>query len=87
MICGVNKDNINKRIKLEELNLYIQQGWTKGRLFDISGDKNPMYGKHLSNEAKSKISKAQKGKIISKETRIKMSIARKQYFERRHTQI
>ena len=62
MICGVNKDNINKRIKIEELNLYIQQGWTKGRLFDISGDKNPMCGKHLSNEAKSKISKAQKGK-------------------------
>ena len=31
----IYKDNIRKYIKPEELNLYIQQGWTKGRPSEI----------------------------------------------------
>ena len=51
---------------------------------DFSSEKNPMYGKHLSKEAKDKISKANKGKFVgekspmygkkhSQETRYKIS--------------
>ena len=36
----------------------------------ITGDKNPMYGKNHTNEAKQKISDALKGKSISNETRL-----------------
>ena len=29
--CWIMKDNINKKIKKDELNIYIQNGWIKGR--------------------------------------------------------
>lgn len=41
------------------------------------GENNPNYGKHHSDEAKQKISDAEKGKVISAETRAKMSEAKK----------
>lgn len=41
------------------------------------GAKNPMYGKHLSEEAKRKMSVSLKGRTFSEETRKKMSEARK----------
>jgi len=31
--CWVTKNNINKKIKKEELNQFIQKGWIKGRFF------------------------------------------------------
>ena len=40
---------------------------------DLRGEKNPMYGKHLSEEHKKKISESEKGKVTSKETKIKQS--------------
>ena len=36
----IYKDNIRKYIKPEELNLYIQQGWTKGRPSEIISNGN-----------------------------------------------
>lgn len=41
------------------------------------GDKNPMYDKKHSDEAKAKMSIAHKGKIFSDETKIKLSAASK----------
>lgn len=35
---------------------------------DFSGEKNPMYGKHLPQEAKDKISKANKGKFVGEKS-------------------
>jgi len=56
---------------------------------DFSGNKNPMYGslggmynKKLSEEAKIKISLRHKGKIVSKETRIKISQSRIEYYKK-----
>ena len=41
----------------------------------IRGKNNPMYGKHISEDVKAKISAANKGKHRSEETRKKLSIA------------
>lgn len=46
----------------------------KGR---YTGKENPMYGKHLSEEAKAKISKANKGRHHTEEVKKKMSETRK----------
>lgn len=43
------------------------------------GEKNPFYGEHHTKEAKEKISKGNIGKIFSKETRLKMSEAKREY--------
>lgn len=46
-----------------EYNLYnINNGGTGGTVRDLSGKNNPMYGKHLTDEHKQKISKALKGR-------------------------
>lgn len=42
----------------------------------VAGKNNPMYGKELSAEHKARISAAHKGKVISEETRAKMSAAK-----------
>ena len=42
----------------------------------IKGKNHPMYGKHLSEETKNKISKSEKGKIVSDKTRKRMSKSR-----------
>ena len=39
------------------------------------GENNPMYGKHHTDESKYKISEANKGKIVSDDTRNKLSVA------------
>lgn len=44
---------------------------------DVTGEKNPFYGKHLSNETKTKISKANTGRTVTPETRKKISKAGK----------
>ena len=43
----------------------------------MSGEKNPMFGKHHSEEARAKISEARKLENLSDETRAKMSAAQK----------
>ena len=43
----------------------------------LSGEKNPMFGKHHSDETKQKISKVHKGKHISEEQKKKLSSALK----------
>ncbi len=40
---------------------------------DVRGENHPLYGKNHSDEAKAKIGKSLKGKIISKKTKAKMS--------------
>jgi hypothetical protein len=44
---------------------------------DLSGKNNPMFGKHLSEETKRKLSEMFKGRFVSEETRKKMSIGLK----------
>ena len=46
-----------------------------------SGEKNGMYGKHHSDEAKEKIGLSSSNRIPSKETRDKMSISHKAYYQ------
>jgi len=43
----------------------------------LTGPKNPMFGKHLSQEHKDKLSRATKGIPKSPETRLKMSVNRR----------
>ena len=51
---------------------------TKKKMSDANkGDKNPMFGKHLSAETKQKLSDALRGKHLSAETKQKMSEANK----------
>ena len=65
-ICVHNPiDRINKMIKLEQLDYYLQNGWIKG--------------KKVSEEQKKKISEAHKNKKLSAETRKKISEARKKH--------
>jgi group I intron endonuclease len=45
----------------------------KGKNYGMIGENHPMFGKHHTSEAKKRISKAQKGKILSKTTKEKMS--------------
>jgi hypothetical protein len=52
----------------------------------IAGKTNGMYGKRHSVETRKKISQAEKGKIVSEETRRKMSITRKGKPGKKHTQ-
>ena len=48
---------------------------------DFKGEKHPIYGKHLSEETRRKISNANKGRKMSEETRRKMSESKKEYFK------
>ena len=44
------------------------------------GELSPNFGKHHSEETKRKIGDAQKGKVISEETRVKMRESAIRYF-------
>ena len=50
---------------------------TKETLLKISGENNPSFGKKLTDEHKLKCSEALKGRLVSEETRLKISIAQK----------
>lgn len=67
---------IKKTIICEERKPVTDETKAKMREANL-GDKNPMYGKHLSEETKNLISKAQKDKIVTDETKAKMSAAQK----------
>lgn len=53
------------------------------------GEENPNYGKHLSEEIRKKLSEANKGRVVSDETRFKISEASKgeknPYYGKKHT--
>lgn len=53
----------------------------------LGGEGNPMYGKHHSAEARRKIGAAHKGKVISLETRSKLSRSLRAYHERRRVSL
>lgn len=55
----------------EEQKTKISQALSGRKGISRYGEDNPMYGKHHNNETKKKISKANKGKIISEETKKK----------------
>ena len=72
----ITKNKINKRIKLEYLRQYENEGWVKGRFFeregafwnyDKSGSNNPFFGKKHTEETRSKISKKIREKKINNE--------------------
>lgn len=80
----VKKGNIEKRIKREELNDYLSSGWetghteTRNKKISISkmGEKNPMFGKHWTEEQKEKMlnTKYKHGtNLHSKETKEKLA--------------
>ena len=53
---------------------------------DVSGEKNPMFGKRHTEETRKRMSENRKGKNTepkSAETKAKMSLARKKYWENR----
>lgn len=62
------------RIISEETREKLRQANKKRRLFpDMSGENNPMFGKHLSEETRNKIRQARIGQQPSQETRLKLS--------------
>jgi len=63
----VNNIQSEKQIDTERLDEYIDNGWVKGRITNISGVNHPMYNKHHSEESKIKMANAKKGKKLSKE--------------------
>ena len=69
----VNDGINNKMIKPEQLDEYLSNGFTRGRLVTLK----------ISEETKQKISKKQTGKHHSKETKEKMSNAHKGMFKDR----
>lgn len=36
--CWITKDNLNKKISLDEINIYELDGWVKGRITNIKGE-------------------------------------------------
>lgn len=77
MMCAV-KDKNQKRYKCnaeEYEEAKIAMSSAKSKLY--KGENNPNYGKHLSKEAKKKISKANKGRKCSESTKKKISDANK----------
>lgn len=82
----ISEANTGKQCS-EELKLYFSEKYTgKGNPFygkhhsketieKISGKNNHMYGKHHTDETKKKISEANKNKVVSEETRAKLSKA------------
>lgn len=74
--CGYNlvlDVGVNREID-ETTREKLRQAYTKREIFpDVSGENNPMYGKHHSKETKEKIRKARLGQTPSEETRIKLS--------------
>lgn len=58
----------------EETREKLRQANKRRKSFpDMSGENNPMFGKHLSDETKEKIRQSRIGKKLSEETRLKLS--------------
>lgn len=70
-------DNGVNRVINEETREKLRQASKKRKVYiDISGEKNPMYGKRHSEETKEKIRQSRLGKSLSEQTRIKLSQSR-----------
>lgn len=62
-LAVISKDGKIKRVKKDELNHYLSEGWVLGnKILDVAGENNPMYGKKHSAETKKKISENAKNK-------------------------
>jgi len=60
----------------ENLSLSRKKGYDNGLIKKLTKDKNPMFRKTHSEETKEKISKGNKGKILSQETKDKIAKAK-----------
>jgi hypothetical protein len=59
----ISKDDKVKRVKDDELNVFLEEGWVLGnKVINIGGENNPMYGKKHSPETKRKISEKAKNR-------------------------
>lgn len=57
----------SKRVAAVDVDDYLQNGWELGRVVDVFGERNAMYGKTLSDNHREAISKANTGLKRSKE--------------------
>ena len=71
-IHHINEDKLDN--SLENI---VCLSCSEHRKVHMTGEKNPMYGKHLSDEAKKKISMANTGLVRSEEAKMKVSRANK----------
>lgn len=76
-----------KELDLSELGLdklqILYEDYVKYLSYNNSGNKNPMYGKTLSDEAKDKIRVANIGRVISDETKLKLKRKRSDEFKQK----
>ena len=77
--CGYNlelSDGVNRMIS-EETREKLKKANKRRKIFpDMSGENNPMYGKHHSKETREKIKQSRLGQKPSEETRLKLSQSR-----------
>lgn len=77
--CGYNliSGGVANRIVSDETREKLRQANKRRKIWpDMSGEKSPMFGKHLSEETKEKIRQARLGQVPSEQTRIKWSESR-----------
>jgi hypothetical protein len=75
------KEKISKSCKNRIFTGLHKNNISKSKL----GKNHPMYGKHLCDEHKRKIGDGNRGKIVTNETKTKMSVARKNYWSKNNT--
>ena len=67
---------VNRLISDETREKLSIAGKKRKNIPDMSGENNPMFGKHLTNETKEKIRSARIGQVASEETRAKLRKSR-----------
>lgn len=75
-ISKANKGRKFSQKHKENISLSRKKGYDNGSIEKLTEDKNPMYRKGHSEEARRKISKVHKGKILTQETKNKISKAK-----------
>jgi len=63
----IKKGNESKRVSDDVIDSYLEDGWERGRVINISGERNFMYGRTITEEHRKAISKANKGVKKSEE--------------------
>lgn len=63
----------------------LSEEWRRKLSIALSGERHPNYGKHLSKETGRKIGEANKRRVVTEETKQKMSDSQKAYWRKVHT--